>query len=151
MLTEQGTFIHGIVIDGKAFRIFTLEEEVMRHTFLVSNDFTLDRDRLAGDEKKKIAPDAAYFSACLLAARLNVTGVDTVTPEMVEDLPKDDAQLLLFLSAQIEVRRELFRKKTETAEDGHPGTHETGLPGGGSTVKKQRGGKGHLPGVRDAE
>lgn len=127
MLIEKGTFLHGIEHDGKLFREFTLEEEVMRHTFAVSNDPDLDLERLAGDEKKKVPPDAAYYSACIMASRLKVEGLDKVTPEQVENLSKHDGQLLLILSAQIEQRRDHFRAEIEAAAQGHPGAEEAGI------------------------
>jgi hypothetical protein len=138
IFTEKGAFTHGIIVDNKIYREFILEEEVMRHTFLVSNDYSLDIVRLAGDEKKKIEPDAGYYSACLMAARLKVSGLDKVTPEQVESLFKTDGQTLLITSANIEQRRELFRSQAEADAQGHPGTEKTGLPDGGSP--------GHEPG-----
>jgi hypothetical protein len=138
MLTESGTFIHGIEHEGKFYREFVLEEEVMRHTFMVSNDNSLNLERLAGDEKKKIAPDAGYFSACIMAARLKVEGLDRVSPEQLEELSKADGMLLLVMSAQLEQRRTLFRAKAETPEKGHPSSKKTGLLNGGSPGDEQR-------------
>jgi hypothetical protein len=137
--SQQETFIHGICVNGKVHRKFTLEEEVMRHTFLVSNDRTLDLDRLTGDEKKRIPPDEAYFQACIMAARLKVEGIDKVTPEQVESLSKSDGHQLMYLSSIIENRRELFRKEIEAAAAGHPDPEKTGLHDGG--------GPGHEPGA----
>jgi len=134
VFTEQGELPCGILVDGRYFTRFTLEEEVMRHSLLVSNDTTLDWGRLAGDERKKppVPPDDAYFSAAIMAARLTVEGIDKVTPEMVEALPKADGRMLLQCSAQLEQRRELFREEAAAAEERRAGAPEAGVPGSGS-------------------
>ena len=135
LITEKGTFTHGIIFNGIILREFTLKEEVMRHTFLVSNDRTLDIARLSGDDKATppIAPDEAYFQACIMAARLKVEGIAKVSPEQVENLSKADGMQLMFKSAAIEQRRDLFRTEIAAAAPGHTGTEEAGLPDGGST------------------
>jgi hypothetical protein len=112
ILVETGTFEHGVLFAGKYFKLFTLEEDTMRHALMVSNDRTLDYKRLAGDEAKGIPADEAYYSACVLSKRLQVEGVEKVTPEMVLNLSRRDGQKLLVLSAQLETRREEFRKET---------------------------------------
>ncbi|MDA8413028.1 MAG: hypothetical protein M0023_04480 [Desulfobacteraceae bacterium] len=134
LFTEKGTFTHGIIVDNKIHREFVLEEEVMRHTFLVSNDPTLDFVRLAGNDKAKppVPADEAYYSACLMAARLKVEGLDKVTPEQVEQLSKEDARRLLTLSAIIEQRRDHFRAEIATHAQGHPGTEKAGVHHKGS-------------------
>jgi hypothetical protein len=139
MLTESGVFSHGIVSKGKWFTDFILEEDTFGHTLAVSNDPDQDWARLAGDEKKGIAPDEAYYSAAVLAKRLKVEGLGKVTPEQVLALPRADGQLLLSLSATLEKRRDLFRKETAPHEEGHPGDAQDGLPGPGADSGDEQG------------
>ncbi|MDA8428482.1 MAG: hypothetical protein M0T70_04430 [Geobacteraceae bacterium] len=134
LFTEKGSFTHGIIVGKKAYREFILEEEIMRHTFLISNNPALDFARLAGNEKAEppVPPDEAYYSACLMAARLTVEGLDKVSPEQVEQLSKADARQLLTLSASMDQRRDHFRAEIEAHAPGHPGPEKAGIHHGGS-------------------
>jgi hypothetical protein len=132
LMIERDTFTHGLLSEGKYFKDFTLEEEVMKHTLDVANDLELDIPRLIGNVEENIPEDETYYSACLLAKRLTVEGVEKVTPEMVLGLSRTDGRLLLRLSSRLDKRRELFRDEAAANQKGHPGAPEAGLQGGGN-------------------
>jgi hypothetical protein len=127
ILVEPGIFTHGVLSGGKYFTAFVLAEDTMLHTLMVSNDSSLDFRRLSGDEENDIPADESYYSACILAKRLQVEGVKQVTPEMIMGLSRQDGQLLLAKSALLEQRREEFRKAAAASPEGHPGPVEDGL------------------------
>jgi|GEM_PF-3115572 len=138
ILTESGEFFHGMLSEGRYYKAFTLEEEVMEHTLRVSNDTELDFARLYGDEANELPEDFAYYSAALLSKRLTVPGIAKVTPEMVLRLSRSDGRMLLMYSSQLEQRRELFRKEAAASEEGHPSDVEDRLSGGGDTPDEPR-------------
>lgn len=127
-MTESGTFTHGIEVDGQHYRAFTLEEEIFGHTIEVMNDTSLDRAQLV---------NPTYYAAALLATRLTVEGIDTVTPEMIIGLSREDGMTLLTLSAELDDRRALCRGEAEAAAQGHAGAAQDGLPGGGDPPQEQ--------------
>jgi hypothetical protein len=111
-MTESGTFPEGIIVDGKVCREFTLDEELFRHTLELSNDPAIDPAQFN---------DPAYYSACLLAKRLTVPGIDRVTPELVQNLSGADGAALVTVATKLEIRRKAFRDAAEAAPEAGTG------------------------------
>ena len=144
-MTESGTFIDGITIEGTTYREFTLEEQKFRHTLSV----------LHSTDGTRAANDPVMFSGAILAARLLIpvdSGIteeqgkdltaeekeklDTtlkkipryaqLTAENIMDLSAEDGEVLTTASIRLELRRKSFRDAAGAASQGANGTTEAG-------------------------
>jgi len=111
------TFPEGLLHEGKLYKEFALVAEQFQHTLDLLNNPAVQTDRLA---------DESYYQACMLAARLAVPGVETITPEMIQQLSGPDGRTLLSVSNELENRRRDFRSSIETAAQTDGGPAETG-------------------------
>ncbi|MFH1028483.1 MAG: hypothetical protein V1791_10820 [Pseudomonadota bacterium] len=116
-MKQPGTFPEGLMVDGSAYRIYTLDEQKFRHTLEVMND------PATGDKVE----DPVWYSAALLAKRLEVEGLPCVTAEMVLDLSGPDGDELTHASIVIEQRRREFRSAAQAATEDPAGPVETGV------------------------
>jgi len=90
MFTEKITFPDGIIVGNQLFTEAVLDEEVFKHTLAASSLPCIDVNSL--DDQK-------YFSAALLAVRLNIGGLfearmkhDEAFREMVEEFAEDSGR-----------------------------------------------------------
>lgn len=111
------TFPEGLLHEGKLYKEFTLVTEAFQHTLDLLNNPAVQTDRLA---------DESYYQACMLAVRLAVPGVETITPEMIRQLSGPDGRTLLSVSNELENRRRDFRSSIETAAQDAGSPAETG-------------------------
>jgi hypothetical protein len=114
-----GRFPEGIITaDGRIFRDFMLLEQTFRTTLEIAHDQSIDKDLL---------DDEVYYSACLMAKRLTVDGIDNLSPEQVLDLSAEDAAELINKTSILERQRANFRDAAQAAAEKGAGAPETGL------------------------
>jgi hypothetical protein len=116
-MVEQGTFPEGLLVEGRLYREFILDEQKFRHTLEIMNDPT------TGNKVE----DPTWYSAALLAKRLTVEGLSEVTPEMVLDLSGPDGDELTRVSIDLENRRQEFRSTAQAAAEASAGAVEAGV------------------------
>lgn len=113
-----GTFPEGIITaDGRILRDFTLQEQTFRTRLEIAFDPAIDADLLA---------DPVYDAACLMAKRLQVDGIDKVTPEQVLDLGVQDSSELINKVTLLETQRANFRSAAQAAAEEGAGTSKAG-------------------------
>jgi len=113
-----GTFPEGIITeDGRICRDFILQEQTFRTRLEIAFDPDIDADLLT---------DPVYDAACLMAKRLQVEGLDKVTPEQVLDLSAQDSDELIGKTMSLETQRSNFRGAAQAAEKERAGTAKAG-------------------------
>ena len=113
-----GTFTEGIITeDGRILRDFTLVEQTFRTTLEIAHDQDIDKD---------LINDEVYYSACLVAKRLSVDGLDKVTPEQVLDLSALDSAELTGQIYSLERQRSNFRSAAQAAAEERARAAEAG-------------------------
>jgi len=104
-----GTFPEGIITeDGRICREFTLQEQTFRTRLEIAFDPDIDAELLT---------DPVYDAACLMAKRLQVEGIDKVTPEQVLDLSAEDSSELISKTMFLETQRSNFRGAAQAAAE----------------------------------
>lgn len=117
-MEQTGTFPVGIAAaDGNTCRDFTLHERAFRHTLEVARDKSIDNSRLN---------DPVYYDAAILSKRLEVAGLERLTPEMILDLDGDDGDELATAIMNLDQRRAAFRSTQRTNAETATGAPEAG-------------------------
>lgn len=117
-MVQTGTFPEGIVTgDGTLCREYTLHERAFRHVLEVAHDPDID---------KALMGDPVYYDAAILSKRLEVAGIDRLTPEVILDLSGDDGDELATAIMELDQRRAEFRKAQQTNAQAAAGTAEAG-------------------------
>jgi hypothetical protein len=100
-MVEQGTFPEGLLVEGRLYREFILDEQKFRHTLEIMNDPT------TGNKVE----DPTWYSAALL----------------VLDLSGPDGDELTRVSIDLENRRQEFRSTAQAAAEASAGAVEAGV------------------------
>lgn len=117
-MVETGTLIDGIMdATGAVHREFTLDEERFRHSLEIANDKAISALATA---------DSVFYQAALLAKRLTVQGIETVTPDMILDLSGEDGDLLMQANGRLDDKRKAFRDAAQAAPEKTGGTAQVG-------------------------
>jgi hypothetical protein len=116
-MQESGIFPEGIIADGQCYREFTLTEHQFRHTMALAGDPDTDLTQLE---------NPVYYQAAVLAQRLEVPGMDKVTPDMVLNLSGADGQELVRVATALEQKRKAFRDAAQAATAGHGSPAQNG-------------------------
>jgi len=103
-----GSFPEGIITEDGIFQGFVLMEQTFRTTLEIAHDPDID---------KELINDEVYYSACLMSKRLQVEGLDRVTPEQVLDLSALDTAELINKTNALETQRANFRDAAKAAAE----------------------------------
>ena len=119
-MNVAGTFPNGIINgQGEACKEFVLNERTFRHSLELANDRGINKELLV---------DPVYYDAAIIAKRLTIPGLDSLTPDMVLDLDGEDGDALAQAIMTLDQRRSEFRSAAPPVSKAVDSPGQTGDP-----------------------